>query len=56
MGNVEYAGVVTAETIAGTATLRVDVSDVEGRGAFTKYLATSALYGIPPVPVDHQST
>jgi len=48
MGHVEYAGFVTAETIAGAAMLRVDVPDVEGRGAFTKYLATGALYGISP--------
>jgi hypothetical protein len=48
MGHVEYAGFVTAETIAGSAMLRVDVPDVDGRGAFTKYLSTGALYGISP--------
>lgn len=48
MGHVEYAGYVTAETIAGSAMLRVDVPDVVGKGAFTKYLSTGALYGISP--------
>jgi hypothetical protein len=48
MGHVEYAGFISEETIAGTAMLRVDVPDVEGRGAFTKYLSTGALYGISP--------
>jgi hypothetical protein len=28
--------------------ISVDVPDVEGRAAFTKYLATGALYGITP--------
>jgi hypothetical protein len=48
MGHVEYAGLVTAETIAGSAMLRIDVPEVKGRAAFTKYLATGALYGITP--------
>src|ERR1700729_1334343 len=48
MGHVEYAGFVTAETIAGSAMLRVDVPEVKDRAAFTKYLATGALYGITP--------
>jgi hypothetical protein len=48
MGHVEYAGFVTAETIAGSAMLGVDVPEVNDRAAFTKYLATGALYGITP--------
>lgn len=48
MGHVEYAGFISAETIAGSAMLRVDVPAVDGREAFTKYLATNALYGISP--------
>ena len=48
MGHVEYAGFVTAETVAGSAMLRVDVQEVKQRAAFTKYLATGALYGITP--------
>jgi hypothetical protein len=48
MGHVEYAGFVMAETIAGSAMLRIDVPEVKGRAAFTKYLATGALYGITP--------
>jgi hypothetical protein len=48
MGHVEYAGFATAETVAGSAMLRVDVPEVKERAAFTKYLATGALYGITP--------
>ena len=48
MGHVEYAGFVTAQTIAGSAMLRVDVPEVKDRAAFAKYLTTSALYGITP--------
>jgi hypothetical protein len=48
MGHVEYAGYVTAESVAGAAMLRIDVPEVKERAAFTKYLATGALYGITP--------
>jgi hypothetical protein len=48
MGHVEYAGLVTSETIAGSAMLRIDVPEMKDRAAFTKYLATGALYGITP--------
>jgi hypothetical protein len=48
MGHVEYAGFVSAETIAGNAMLRIDVPEVKDRAAFTKYLATGALYGVTP--------
>ena len=36
MGHVEYAGFVTAETIAGSAMLRVDVPEVKDRTALTE--------------------
>jgi hypothetical protein len=48
MGHNEYAGFIAAETIAGAPMLRVDVPAVEGRDAFTKYLAPGSLYGISP--------
>lgn len=48
MGHVEYAGFVSAETIAGASMLRIDVPESENIPAFTKYLSTGALYGITP--------
>lgn len=48
MGHIKYAGFVTAETVAGSAMLRVDVPEVKDRAPFTKYLATGALYGVTP--------
>src|SRR5262245_48822257 len=48
MGHNEYAGFVSSENIAGAAMLRVDVPDTSKRTAFTKYLSTSAIYGISP--------
>jgi hypothetical protein len=54
MGHNEYAGFITAETIAGAPMLRVDVPEVlataayQKRDAFTKFLAPSALYAISP--------
>ena len=48
MGHNEYAGFVSSESIAGAAMLRVDVPDTSTRPAFTKYLSTSAVYGISP--------
>src|SRR5579884_1202601 len=48
MGHNEYAGFVSSENIAGAAMLRVDVPETSKRAAFTKYLSTSAIYGISP--------
>jgi len=48
MGHNEYAGFVSSENVAGTAMLRVDVPETSKRTAFTKYLSTSAIYGISP--------
>ncbi len=48
MGRNEYAGFITAETIAGAPMLRIDVPMVEGRDGFTKFLAPGSLYGISP--------
>lgn len=48
MGHQEYAGFVLAETIAGAPMIRVDVPEVSGREAFTKYLSPAAIYGISP--------
>jgi hypothetical protein len=48
MGHNEYAGFVSSESIAGAGMLRVDVPGTSRRAAFTKYLSTSAIYGISP--------
>jgi hypothetical protein len=48
MGHNEYAGFVSSQNIAGAAMLRVDVPETPKRSAFTKYLSTSAIYGISP--------
>ena len=48
MGHNEYAGFVSSENIAGAAMLRVDVPETSKYAAFTKYLSTSAIYGISP--------
>lgn len=48
MGHVEYAGYVSAETIAGQAMLRIDVPQNSKYEAFTKYIAPNALYAISP--------
>lgn len=52
MGHNEYAGFISAETIAGAPMLRVDVPAVPGRESFTKFLAPSALYAISPCTED----
>lgn len=48
MGHNEYAGFVSAETIAGTPMIRVDVPPVEKLDGFTKFLAPGSIYGISP--------
>lgn len=48
MGHQEYAGFITAESIAGAPMLRIDVPAVSGMMAFTKYVSPGALYGISP--------
>ncbi len=48
MGHNEYAGCVTAETIAGSPMLRIDVPETSARPAFTKYLSMASIYGISP--------
>lgn len=48
MGHQQVAGKVSEETIAGSAMLRVDVPEVEGQTAFTKFYASNAIYAITP--------
>ena len=48
MGHQKIAGKVSEETRLGTVLLRVDVPEIEGCGAFTRYFGGSAVYGITP--------
>lgn len=48
MGHNTIAGQVSEQTIAGSAFLRVDVPEVDGMAAFTKFFGGSAIYAITP--------
>ena len=48
MGHNVIAGAVSEVTIAGVAFLRVDVPEVDGSPAFTKFFGGSAIYAITP--------
>lgn len=49
MGHVRIAGMVTEETVAGVALLRVDVPEAAGHAAFTRYYHPNSLYSMCPV-------
>lgn len=48
MGHNIVAGYVTEVVIGGAAMLRVDVPEVGEQAAFSKFYASSAIYGITP--------
>ena len=48
MGHNEFAGMVSEETIAGAAMLRVDVPATSKYAAFTQYLSSQAIYSLSP--------
>jgi hypothetical protein len=48
MGHQVIAGRVTEEEHVGTKMLRVDVPEVNGHSAFTKFFGGSAVYAITP--------
>lgn len=48
-GRQVIAGMVTEEEHLGTTMLRVDVPEVDGRPAFTKFYGSGAIYGITPI-------
>lgn len=56
MGHAVLAGYVTQESIAGTAMLRIDVPEVEGQSAFTKYQSGGSIYGITPTTEESART
>lgn len=47
-GHARIAGKVAEQTIAGGAFLRVDVPEVDGQPAFTKFYGAGAVYSISP--------
>lgn len=49
MGHQRIAGKVTEQNVFGTALMRVDVPEVEGRPGFTKFYGASAIYAVTPV-------
>ena len=52
-GHAQLAGLVTEQTIAGTAFIRIDVPKTSKIPAFTKYHLPSAVYGLTPVDEDY---
>lgn len=49
MGHQTYAGMVSEETIAGAAFVRIDVPETPERAAYTKFFGAAAIYCITPV-------
>lgn len=49
MGHQKYAGLVTEKTIGGTAFVRVDVPEIDGRPAFSKLFGAGSIFCITPV-------
>ena len=48
MGHLRLAGHLTEQNVAGTALLRVDVPEGEGRPAFSRLFGASSIYSITP--------
>jgi hypothetical protein len=51
-GHQQIAGRVSEAQIGGETFVRVDVPEVEGRPAFTKFYGKGAIYSITPVEED----
>jgi hypothetical protein len=52
-GHSQLSGLVTEQTIAGTAFVRIDVPATAKCPAFTKYHLPTAVYGLTPVGEDY---
>lgn len=48
MGHNRFAGFVTEQPVGGASLLRIDVPEVEGRAAFTKFIGVGSIYAITP--------
>jgi hypothetical protein len=48
MGRQRYAGLVTEQTLAGAAMLRVDIPETKKQGAFTKLFGSSSIHSLTP--------
>ena len=48
-GHQQLAGLVTEASIGGCSFVRVDVPEVNGRPAFTKFYGNGAIYSMTPV-------
>lgn len=49
MGHQRMAGRISEAVIAGSGFLRIDIPEVEGREAFTRFVSPSSVYAINPV-------
>lgn len=47
-GHQKIAGYVSTATVGGGSLIRVDVPEVEGSAAFTKFYGPNAIYSITP--------
>jgi len=48
-GHQKIAGKVSEETIGGCSFIRVDIPEVDGQQAITKYYGNGAIYSMTPV-------
>ena len=53
MGHVVVAGFLSEQAIGGASFIRLDVPEIEGQKAYTKFYGPSAVYSI--TPVDHET-
>ncbi len=51
-GHTKIAGEVSEKSLAGGAMLRIDVPEIPGNPAFTRFVNISAVYAINPVDPD----
>lgn len=49
MGHQRIAGKVTEQNLFGSALMRVDVPEIDGRAGFTKFYGATAIYAVTPV-------
>ena len=52
MGRQRYAGLVTEQTLAGQAMLRVEIPKTAKQGAFTKFFGGGSIHSLTPTTED----